>query len=227
MREVLSFARRVGRKLRAEQVDLLNSYLPRNNALTGITQYSHSEYLSLPYAKYKKFYLEVGFGNGYHLSALAAREKTSCFIGCEPYLNGVASLLKDLKVRQLHNVFIWDDDVNKLIHSIPDHSLDGIHILFPDPWPKKKHHKKRIINSDFIKILHSKIKYRGQLIITTDHVEYARWILNRILYTNYFDYKSTHISDWMSFPKDWVKTKYQKKSEQQGKKNFCFKFKAV
>src|SRR5690606_35153253 len=102
------------------------------------------------------------------------------FIGCEPYINGVANLLKLIKDANLQNILIWPDDGRILLQHMPANILDRIYLLFPDPWPKKKHHKKRIVNQNWLNLCASKLKSTGDLAIATDHADYAKWITREL-----------------------------------------------
>ncbi|MGD8570367.1 MAG: tRNA (guanosine(46)-N7)-methyltransferase TrmB [Gammaproteobacteria bacterium] len=121
--------------------------------------------------------LEIGFGMGDTLALMAQQNPATNFIGIEVHRPGVGSLLATLRDEDIHNVRVFcHDAVEVLEQVIPDHSLDGIHIFFPDPWPKKRHHKRRLIQSTFVKILATKLKPGSRLHIATDWENYAQWI---------------------------------------------------
>ena len=123
--------------------------------------------------------LEIGFGNGENLFALAKNNLDQNFIGIEVYRPGIANLLALLKTSPLNNIKIYNEDaVLVLQQSIPNNSLDKVLILFPDPWPKKRHHKRRIIQAEFIATLQNKLKPKGVLHIATDCADYAIFIRN-------------------------------------------------
>lgn len=122
--------------------------------------------------------LEIGFGMGETTAHIAGQHPEWDILGIEVHTPGVGSLLKQVGERELTNIrVIQHDAVEVLKHMIPDGSLDGVHIFFPDPWPKKRHHKRRLIQLEFVKLLSSKLKPGGYLHAATDWQEYAEWIL--------------------------------------------------
>lgn len=132
-------------------------------------------------------YLEIGFGDGKFLFQKASNAPQCDFIGIEIYLTGIAKLLTKLiskdtpEALSLTNIRIFNEDARDVLTNIPADFLDGIYILFPDPWPKKRHHKRRLINTEFASILFSKLKTNGFVIAATDFGEYATEIENSFL----------------------------------------------
>ncbi len=125
--------------------------------------------------------LEIGFGGGEHLAALAKEHQRRGFIGCEAFENGVASLLQHLEENGVsENVRIYPKDVRPFLRTLKEKSIDFSYILFPDPWPKKRHHKRRIINEDLLKELHRLMKPGGELRIATDDLSYQAWIREKL-----------------------------------------------
>ena len=123
--------------------------------------------------------LEIGFGMGDSLLEMAKNQPNSNFLGVEVHLPGVGSLLAGIEDANLTNIKLFSEDaVDVLRHSIPDNSLDRIQIFFPDPWPKRRHHKRRLINSTFVNLVANKLKLHGCLHIATDWQHYAAWILD-------------------------------------------------
>ena len=163
--------------------------------------------------------LEIGFGFGDFTFELAKKNPNYNIIASETHINGVINLLSKLEKEPLNNISIFQDDVRILLNKLPDNVLNKVYILFPDPWPKVKHHKRRIINHDFIKILSKKIQKNGKLIIATDHDSYKKWIMNVIISNNEFIWNAKSNKDWQEFPQDWTYTKYQKKAEKEGRKS--------
>lgn len=122
--------------------------------------------------------LEIGFGMGETTAHIAEHHADWDILGIEVHTPGVGSLLKRVSERELTNVrVIQYDAVEVLKHMVDDMSLDGIHIFFPDPWPKKRHHKRRLIQPELVKLLSRKLKQGGYLHVATDWQEYAEWIL--------------------------------------------------
>ena len=122
--------------------------------------------------------VEIGFGMGETTAAIAQVQPERDFLGIEVHTPGVGSLLRHIQARNLENVRVMQHDaVDVLRHMIPDASLDGVHIFFPDPWHKKRHHKRRLIQADFVELLAGKLKVGGYLHVATDWQEYAEWTL--------------------------------------------------
>ncbi len=137
------------------------------------------------------------------------------FIGCETFINGVATLLKQIDDAKVSNIRILHGDARLLIDKLPDGSLDRVFILFPDPWPKTKQQKKRIITTEMLQKLARVIKKGGRLEVATDHVEYGEWIAGYLADSESFAENKTLGLD--SVPDDWIPTRYQKKAQEQGR----------
>jgi len=168
-----------------------------------------------------KLTLEIGFGNGETIFSLAEKYPDQDFIGIEVYKPGIISLLAMLKNNPLDNLRVYGEDaVTVLEKSIPDESLDKILILFPDPWPKKRHHKRRLIQPKFIEFLAKKLKPKGFLHIATDWENYANHITEVMKNSDDFTiYKS------QSFNQERIiTTKFEKRGKKLGHQIFDFKF---
>ena len=159
----------------------------------------------------REVWLEIGFGGGEHLAAQAERAPDSLFLGAEPFLNGVASALRHVDERGLANVRLHAGDARALMAAMPDASLDRIVILFPDPWPKARHHKRRLIQQDFIGELARLIRPGGTLRLATDWADYAEWMLERLLRDRRFEWMARRSADWKNPPADHVTTRYETK----------------
>ncbi|MDR3208621.1 MAG: tRNA (guanine(46)-N(7))-methyltransferase TrmB [Rickettsiales bacterium] len=152
--------------------------------------------------------LEIGFGTGEHIVELAGQNTDKTIIGAEPFINGVASLLSKITDEnnavkpQYKNIRIWPDDIQKLMPRIAFH-ISQAYILHPDPWPKARHEKRRLLNADFLETLSSFISKDGSIIIGTDHMDYYDWVLEQISRTN-LEIKTTDV--------DTIKTRYQEKN---------------
>ncbi len=202
---VRSFGRIKSRKLSDNKKRLISELLPK---------YSIEQNFNL----HSKNTLEIGFGFGDFIFNQAKKNPQNSFYGCEPHINGVANLLNNLEKDALANIKISREDVRCLIKLFPDNFFDEIYILFPDPWPKLKHFKRRLINVNFLdSILFKKIKSNAKIIIATDHDSYKTWILNIILNCKNFKWLATSKYDWKTFPNDWQETKYQKKAVEEGR----------
>jgi len=196
-----SFSRRIGKGLRPAQKLLMSEALPR---------YAIALPLTLPAGE---LWLEIGYGNGEHLAMQAKLHPEINFIGCEPYINGVVQMLKSIVTDDLKNIRLWNDDAITLLEQLPDHALTRIYILFPDPWPKTRQQKRRIISDSTLDLLAKKMKPGGRLQLATDHVEYAEWMAEHL---NRHALFTLHPENGRQ-PEDWTKTRYQEKTEKEGR----------
>ncbi len=209
-RLIRSFGRIKSRKLSDHKNSLLQELLP-------IYEIKDANFSS------SKISLEIGFGFGDFLFEKAKNNPDILFLGSEPHLNGVVNLLAKLEKEPLKNLKISRQDIRILLNDFAPNFFDEVYILFPDPWPKVKHFKRRLINVEFLeKILSPKIKSGGKLVIATDHDLYKTWILSAILKNKNFVWTASEKKDWQVFPKDWVKTKYQKKAALEGRTSVIF-----
>jgi len=165
------YGRKHGRPLRPGRRDLIESLLPQlsftlpdRSLLDPATLFPNPP---------DEIWLEVGFGGGEHLAAQAGSHPQTGFIGCESFINGMASLLAKIKKENLDNIRVFSDDARVFMDSLVESSLDRVFILFPDPWPKKRHHKRRLVQASFIQNVSRVLKADGVLHITTDWDDYA------------------------------------------------------
>jgi tRNA (guanine-N7-)-methyltransferase len=156
-------------------------------------------------------WLEIGFGGGEHLAEQAARRPDVLLIGCEPFLNGVGSALRHVEERALKNVRLHAGDARAVVSALPDASVDRVFILFPDPWPKARHHKRRLIQPDTLSDLARVLKPGGRLRFVTDWKDYAAWTLERSLREPRLRWLAERAPDWREPPADHVPTRYQDK----------------
>ena len=157
-------------------------------------------------------WLEIGFGGGEHLAYQAERNPGVGIIGCEPYLNGIGEPLKQIETRKLKNIRLHGDDARPLIDALPDASLDRVFILYPDPWPKTRHHKRRIISTEFLTSLARVMKPGAELRLATDHADYATWMLERLLAHPDFKWTAKSCDDWLKPWPDYTPTRYEQKA---------------
>ena len=168
------YGRRKGRPLRRGMQALLTDMLSdlRFDATRPVaTQFGQSISQKADLA------LEIGFGGGEHLAGLAEANPAVNFIGAEPFVNGVASLLRHIQKRQLSNIRIWDDDVRLILPALPVSGLSQVFIMFPDPWPKKRHAARRILQPEMMDGLAQLIRPSGQLVLASDDPTAKGWLL--------------------------------------------------
>lgn len=172
---------------------------------------------------HKEYWLEIGFGSGEHLSALLRRHTNNAYIGCEPFINGMAAFLKDIQNESHDNIRVHMDDAVVLANSIADHSLDGIYILNPDPWHKVRHHKRRIVRPETLDIYARILKPGGKFIMSTDVPYLADWMIMHTYNHTDFEWSAQSCKDWQIPPNDWITTAYEVKGA-KGAKKMCYLF---
>ncbi|MDP3634649.1 tRNA (guanosine(46)-N7)-methyltransferase TrmB [Phenylobacterium sp.] len=200
-----SFGRLKSRPIKPRQAVLMDSLLPQVRAPLE----SFDPKTLLPDAR--EVWLEIGFGGGEHMAAQAARSPDTLIIGAEPFLNGVASALRHVEEASLRNVRIHDNDVRELMARMPDACLDRVFVLFPDPWPKARHNKRRLIQAEMIAELARLLKPGGRLRFATDWADYADWTLERVLAGGQFAWPAERAEDWRVPPADHITTRYEEK----------------
>jgi tRNA (guanine-N7-)-methyltransferase len=157
-------------------------------------------------------WLEIGFGGGQHLAAQAAAHPQVGLIGCEPYLSGVTRALSLIVSQGLDNVRLFTDDARILIQALPDACLERIFVLFPDPWPKARHHKRRIVNASTAAEFARLLRPGGELRLATDDMGYARAMLLALRGRPELRWHARRPADWRSRPPDWPPTRYEEKA---------------
>jgi tRNA (guanine-N7-)-methyltransferase len=156
-------------------------------------------------------WLEIGFGGGEHLAALAQAHPDIGFIGAEPYLDGMAKMLAEIEERGLTNVRLHRGDARDLVGNIADASLARIFIMFPDPWPKTRHWKRRIITDGFVAQCARILAPGGRLRFATDVASYQDWAIERFARETRLDWTARRADDWRTPPADHVTTRYEEK----------------
>lgn len=167
-------------------------------------------------------WLEIGFGGGEHLAQQAAACPDVGLIGCEPYINGVARLLS--LIEDTDNVRVVIDDARLLLKALPAASFEKIFVLFPDPWPKARHHKRRIVNPETVADMARLLKPGGELRLASDDMSYARTMLFLTLTAGHFDWLAERPVDWRERPEDWPATRYEQKARRAGRRPAFFRF---
>lgn len=208
------YGRRVGRPLRRSAERLLETKLPTFEIEILDTVRLHPARL-FPSAL-SEFWLEIGFGSGEHLVALAEPLQHIGFLGCEPFRNGVAKLLASIAEKNLENIRIFADDARLLIENIESKSLQRVFVLFPDPWPKARHAKRRIINPATIDELHRILKPGGEVRIATDFHGLVRWIMIQFVQHGGFEWLAASPEDWRKRTVEWPSTRYEAKALKRG-----------
>ncbi|MGD9542761.1 MAG: tRNA (guanosine(46)-N7)-methyltransferase TrmB [Methylocystis sp.] len=202
------YGRSKGKALRKHQAALIAELLPRL-----------SLDLSLPPAPAsRETHLEIGFGGGEHLIAAATANPEVDFIGCEPFINGVAKLLARIEERGLTNIRLHQGDAVDVLDWLPDDALSRVYLFYPDPWPKRRHRKRRFVARENLDRLARTMRSGAELRFATDIDDYAAWTLARLRAYPDFAWRARRADDWrLSWP-GWTQTKYEAKAMAEGRK---------
>ncbi len=208
------FGRRKGKPLRPGEGRLLAEELPRR-ALD--LDHLPADLRALFPRPVREARLEIGFGSGEHLIAAALREPDVGFIGAEPFVNGIAKCLARLVADKIDTVRIWPDDVRLLLNRLPAASLARVYLYYPDPWPKRRHWKRRFVVDDNLKRLARVLRAGGAFRFATDWADYAAWTLSHARRAPDFRWQATRAADWLEPWPDWVRTRYEAKALKEGR----------
>jgi tRNA (guanine-N7-)-methyltransferase len=162
-------------------------------------------------------WLEIGFGGGEHLAQMAEQHPQTGFIGCDVFENGIVKLLAQIERRRLENIRILADDARLLMAALPRAAVDRVFILFPDPWPKRRQHKRRIVSRATLDSLAEIMSDDGELRVATDDAGYLCWILECITAHPAFEWLARRPADWRERPPDWPPTRYEAKARAAGR----------
>ncbi len=196
-----TYGRIKGRTLRAGRASLVEEALP------GLTID-----LSRPFDPGgREVWVELGFGGGEHLAAQAEAHPDVLILGAEPFVNGVASLVRHVTDRGVKNARLHPGDGRELLAALPDASVGRVFVLFPDPWPKTRHHKRRLINAEMVAELARVMKPGAELRFATDWADYIGWTLERFAASPAFAWTAERADDWRRPPADHVTTRYEEK----------------
>ncbi len=171
--------------------------------------------------------LEVGFGGGEHLAHEAARCPESGFIGCEPFLNGVAKLVERVEALDLDNIRLHAGDAGELLDALPPACLDGADVFYPDPWPKRRQRKRRFLSEDNLDRLARTLRPGSPLRFATDIDDYAGWVLARILRSADFTWEARGADDWRYPWEGWPSTRYEQKAIREERPPAYFTFRRL
>ena len=200
-----TFGRIKSRTLKPRQASLMDELLP------AISPPGHDFDPRALIPGVSSAWLEVGFGAGEHLAGQAALHPGVLMLGAEPFLNGVGAALARVDDLALTNVRIHAGDARELMARLPDACLERVVVLFPDPWPKTRHHKRRLVEADFIAEAARLLRPGGSFRFATDWADYAHWALQRFLASPSFRWTARRADDWRRPPVDHLTTRYETK----------------
>jgi tRNA (guanine-N7-)-methyltransferase len=207
------YGRRKGQKLSARKEQLLKEILPRvsismeNIEPGGLDPRTLFDFTST------QVWLEIGFGKGEHLALQAKANPRVGFIGCEPFINGIAGLVTKIHEQGLHNVRIYPDDARHVLEALKHDSIDQVFLLHPDPWPKTRHAKRRFVSEANLNALARVMKKGAELRIGTDHPTYMAWTMVQMQHRADFKWTAERAADWHTPPADWYETRYAAKAK--------------
>ncbi len=218
MNEVLPHRRLHGRSkgkaLRRHQAELVETLLPR----LSLDLSKPFDARALLPTMLKELRLEIGFGGGEHLIDAATREPDVGFIGCEPFVNGVAKLLAAIEQTGASNMRIHRGDAALVLDWLPEASLSCVYLFYPDPWPKRRQRKRRFVSVETLDLLARAIRSGGELRFATDIDDYAAWTLARVRAHPAFRWRASRALDWTQSWDGWTPTKYERKAMAEGRK---------
>jgi tRNA (guanine-N7-)-methyltransferase len=165
----------------------------------------------------KDVWLEIGFGGGEHLVHQAVRNPNVGLIGCEPYINGVAMLLGKIRDAKADNIKVYPGDVRDLFEVLPEASISRAFLLYPDPWPKKRHHRRRFVTPEHLDPLSRVLKSGAIFRVATDIPDYVRQTLEQLTNRSDFEWLAEHAADWRQPWDDWISTRYERKALREGR----------
>jgi tRNA (guanine-N7-)-methyltransferase len=212
--DIRFYGRRKGKPLKAGRKALLADLLPK--VAIPVTK-SKIDPAHLFAFQPDAVWLEIGFGSGEHLAAQAAAHPGIGIIGSEVFLNGVAGLLQHVDAQNLTNVRVFHEDVRRLLPALPDASLQRVFLLFPDPWPKARHAKRRFVSPAILDTLARLLVDDGELRVASDHPIYIRWTLTHATQSQAFRWVVSGPEDWRERPADAIATRYELKARAAGR----------
>jgi tRNA (guanine-N7-)-methyltransferase len=218
------YGRRQAFRLRDRQARLVDELLPRIEIAVPETGELD---LGALFPQADDIWLEVGFGGGEHLAWQAAHNPQVGMIGCEPFINGTAKLLSKIDDEGLQNIRILPGDARPLLEHLPDASIGRAFLLFPDPWPKSRHHKRRFVQPHVLDELAQLLKDGAEFRVASDIPGYVAWTLERVMPHPAFEWTAEGPADWRVRPDDWPGTRYEAKAIRAGRRPAYLKFRRI
>jgi tRNA (guanine-N7-)-methyltransferase len=217
------YGRRKGKKLRTRQQEAFDTLLPAMRiAVSEADAATNPEnFFSKPV---QQVWLEIGFGMGEHLVWHAAQNPDIGMIGCEPFLNGIASLCLQAQEQSLDNIRLWPEDARLFMRKLKPASIDRCFIINSDPWPKTRHHKRRFIQTETLDELARLLKPGAELRMATDHAGLAGWLVEKTYFHPAFEWTAKSAADWRTRPDDLPETKFQNKGLKAGRPTVFLNF---
>lgn len=220
------YGRRSGHRLRAGQAALLEELLPalavpETGPVDSCTLFGDAEGRGRP------LHFEIGFGAGEHLAYRADLLPDHGFVGAEPFLNGVVAALAHIRDRRLANVRLDMGDALDVLERVPDGALSFVYLLHPDPWPKARHAKRRMVNPGPLELIAAKLKPGGELRLGTDDPVYCRWSMMVMGGRRDFEWLAERPKDFLERPGGWPETRYEAKARRHGREVWYFRYRRI
>ena len=210
------FGRRKGHKLRAHQAELIADLLPQLSF--DLASPPPAGLAELFGAGIDQVKLEIGFGGGEHLIAEAQSHPTTGFIGCEPYVNGMAKILAQIEARGISNIRLFAGDAAELLAWAPPRSLARIDLIHPDPWPKRRHWKRRFVQDATVQAMARALRDGGEFRFVCDIDDYSAWTLSHLTRSTDFAWTAERARDWREPFAGYTMTRYGRKAEREGRR---------
>ena len=217
------FGRRKGKPLRTLQVAHLETVLPAFKL--DLAAPAPSDIKTLFPHPVERVRMEIGFGGGEHLIHRAVENPSTGFIGVEPFVNSMQKLLARIGETGARNIRVYNDDATQLLDWLPDASLDQIDLLYPDPWPKRKHWKRRFVSKTNLDRFHRVLKPGGLFCFASDIDTYVNWTLIKCRDHGGFDWVAANAADWLTPYEGWPSTRYEAKARREGRSSAYLTFK--
>lgn len=216
------YGRSSGHKLRKGQQALVDDLLPQISVppagdITARAMFGDD----------RPLHFEIGFGGGEHLAYRADLLPDHGFIGCEPFLNGVAQALTHIRDGALANVRVHMGDALEVLRRVPDGALTFVYLLHPDPWPKARHAKRRMMNDGPLDMIAAKLRPGGEFRVATDHPVYLDWslmVMQREKHREQFDWVIEDAAGFLDKPGGWIDTRYAAKARREGRRPYYLRY---
>jgi tRNA (guanine-N7-)-methyltransferase len=215
------YGRRSGHKLRQGQAALLEELLPAISVPEGPID------AGTLFGDDRPLHFEIGFGSGEHLAFRADLLPDHGFIGAEPFLNGVVGALTHIRDQRLANVRLHMGDALEVLERLPDASLRFVYLLHPDPWPKARHAKRRMVNHGPLDLVSRKLQQSGELRLGTDDPTYCRWSMMVMDQRSDFEWLAEKPEDFLTRPGGWPETRYEAKARRKGHEVWYFRYRRL
>ncbi len=219
------FGRKVAKNLGISQKALFEKLLPSLEIKIDDDGLINPSSLFLDMPKIKKIILEIGYGGGEHLARKAQENPDIAYIGCEVFSGGIGKLLDKIDRNNIKNIRLYSDDALKILNALEPNSIDEIYLLYPDPWPKTRHNKRRFVSNMTLDVMAKTLTHEGKFHFASDIEDYANWTLAHILDHSEFYWPLQKPASWHEPLEGWQPTRYEQKAKREGRiKSFYFSF---